>query len=230
MKFLVLALWSLMLSTHALAATTIRIRAEGTVSSVAVGNEVAIGDRLVFTGRIFFSKTIPSNFNGEVSIYRTTLYFNDTNENGYELYRIRSNWTALAPRKTYSDFFQGSLYSESFYFVDGNIVGFRTVHADEVDPTWIFGAFFSTPGTFSYDDSVDLGGLLDFNPSVNLDNYICYNGNCTSSKFTGELRLVSAYRSVPEPETWLMLLLGFGLMGAVQRNGKKLAMVIAAET
>ena len=123
----------------------------------------------------------------------------------------------------------------SNYFVIDNVVGtFLGAPSSQIS------LFFDDVGFLSIRDLIFDGGglnlnLVDFNgnnaplfsgttaaPTFNLGTYSFFAVNYSDSLGSGDatLTIASVDGAVPEPSTWMMMLVGFGLLGGAMRYGR----------
>ncbi len=187
MKLIYLWLGLFCLCSPALSSTVVRIHAEGTVTQVQVGTQVAVGDRLNFRGVIVFRDKIPLDFTGTALVPR----------GDFDL--LFTSWLIFRPGLNFSTGVGGPSF-ESFRFQNGALTGFEVGHFDEADPTWIFNASRDANGHFFHSNGLS-----------------CCADIPETSSFRGELGLTASARSVPEPSVWLFMIIGFGAVGITQR-------------
>lgn len=108
------------------------------------------------------------------------------------------------------------------------------------------GALTATATNLNFDFSGANGSFLVFNRGAGLGDHYCFetngcggfnngesyrfgqNGSFTGQAYSGVQTIASVARvvgSVPEPATWVMMLLGFGLIGGTMRHRRAAASV-----
>jgi hypothetical protein len=187
MKLIYLWFGLFCLCSPASSSTVLRIRAEGIVTQVQIGNQVAVGDRLNFRGVVVFRDKIPLDFTGTSFVPRGDFDLKFT------------SWLIFRPGLNLSTGVGGPSF-ESFRFQNGALTGFEVNHFDEADPTWIFSASRDANGLFFHTNGLS-----------------CCADIPETSSFRGELQLITSARSVPEPSIWLVMIIGLGAVGFTQR-------------
>lgn len=111
-------------------------------------------------------------------------------------------------------------FAGEFSIQDVNPSGVQIGAASNGTPVLSDGALFSGSRTFNFDALLGAGESVSF--------YVGPLGNSNNDSTGLSLRVTDVIAAVPEPSTWLMMILGFGLVGGTLRSRRRRGAVLAA--